>query len=245
MPLLPPAQYVHNREGYAYADPDVIFTIIQTGGLTHVGQFGGIFPAGVPIRNPLGLNLRKFERICQEVFSQAAAAHAANNLTQGHIDNIRSISTAIVHWKMASQGGRANRNVANVLNKWEANTHLDLLLAYQNRSLDNFKIGGVRIPTASAFLRFLDPQNYGIVDRRVVSNHTQPAGLTEFNLRLNDSYINDVRQNVQVYSNQYVPFLVEEANWLNNQDTVFQDIDENGLAIACPFRPCDVEMALF
>lgn len=244
MPLLPPKVYVHNRQNYNYTDTNVNFTIHQTGGLTHVGQFIGIFPASVPAKYPSGINLRKFELICQEVFFQASVAYNYGILTQNYIDNIRSISTAIVHWKMASQGGRSNRSVANVLNKWNANTHLDLILAYRNRSLDNFKIGGVRIPTASAFLRFLDPQNYGIVDRRVVGNHTQPAGITNFNLR-HDGYINDIRQNLQVYNAQYVPFLIKEANWLNNHGTVFQDIDVDGLPITCPFRPCDVEMALF
>jgi hypothetical protein len=200
MPLLLTAQdYINNRQNYSYQDCNVEFTIIQTGGLKHFGKFKGIFPANIPIDYPLGLNLRKFEYICQEVFHQALAAQNNNNLTKDHINNIQTISSTIVHWKMASQGGRATRNAQNVLNKWNPNTHINLLNAYTTRSLRQFKIGGVRIPTASAFLRFLDPENYGVVDQRVVSNYTNPHNRTNFN-QSSDGYITDTIHNEHEYN---------------------------------------------
>jgi hypothetical protein len=85
---------------------------------------------------------------------------------------------------------------------------------------------------------------YGIVDRRVVQLRTQPAGITTMNLR-NDGYINDTRANVDKYDAEYIPFLRDEAAWLNAAGVTFNDIDEHGRPMASRFRACDIEMALF
>jgi hypothetical protein len=146
---------------------------------------------------------------------------------------------------MASQGGRAPRNEQNVLNKWQPNTYAQLLEAYNNKSLPLFKIGGVRIPTATAIIRFLYPDFYGIMDSRVVKNHTEPKKITSLNLRPADGYINDVKENLTKYETQYVPFLVSEANALAAAGVKFCDIDHDGTRIYTSFRPCDIEMALF
>lgn len=242
--MLTPDQYTHNRQAYDYADPKAAFTIIQTGALPYSGPVHGIFPSAVPATHPLGINLRKFEKICQSVFRDALEANEANALTPNHLANIKTVALAIVHWKMASQGGRANRNVNNVTAKWQPTTYGQLLLAYQASSLAGFKIGGVRIPTASTFLRFLRPDQFGIVDRRVVGNHTQPAGITTMNLRA-DGYINDVLENVRKFSDEYIPWLAAEAAALNALGATFEDVDEHGNPIFSRFCPCDVEMALF
>lgn len=242
MPLLTPAQYVAKREAYAYTDTAVTFHIIQTESLPHAGTFQGIFPRSVPRGNPNGVNLRKFEAICQSVFADAASALTENALTPVHESNIKSVALAIVHWKMASQGGRANRLMNNVGQQWQPDTHLALLDAYSAQSLSGFRIGGIRIPTASAFLRFLYPDEFGIVDRRVVTSHTQPVGITTMNLR-HDGYINDVTQNVTKYTTEYIPFLRGEAAGLAG--VTFLDYDQSGTPFSSTFRPCDIEMALF
>lgn len=245
MPILTAHQYTINRQQYSYSDTKVTFDITQTGSLPYCGNFHGIFPGIVPATHPDGINLRKFERICQSVFQDASAADGAGAWTPNHVRNIQSVSLAIVHWKMASQGGRASLSVGRVSAKWNGGTHIQLLRAYQNRSLCQFKIGGVRIPTASAFLRFLYPDEFGIVDRRVVKKHTQLLGITTMNLRRCDGYINDVQENVVKYTTQYIPFLVCEAAFLNAVAATFLDVDQFGNLSPCSFRPCDIEMALF
>jgi hypothetical protein len=144
---------------------------------------------------------------------------------------------------MASQGGRADWNVANVKNKWRDDTFAQLINAYRKKDLSLFKIGGVRIPTATAFLRFLFPDEYGIMDSRV-AKVTQKNGITQLDIR-HDGYIIDKKKNEEQYNQRYNPFLVNEACQLNNSGITFQDIDELGNQIDFKFRPCDVEMALF
>jgi hypothetical protein len=242
MPLLSHAAYAQAREAYSYIDADVTFDVVQTGTLPHTGAFQGLFPRIVPGTHPAGVNLRKFEAICETVFSDAA--EAGRSSTPAHRENIKSLTCAIVHWKMASQGGRAPSKVANVQRRWTQLTYGQLVSAYQHCSLSEFRIGGVRIPTASAMLRFTHPGEYGIIDSRVVKRHTQPAGITTLSMRA-DGYINDMKQNVDKYYSEYAPFLTTEANSLTVARVTFSDIDAAGNPIRASFRPCDIEMALF
>lgn len=107
-----------------------------------------------------------------------------------------------------------------------------------------FRIGGVRIPTATAFMRFLFPDDFGIMDSRVVGNHTQPNGLTTLSLR-SDGYISDTKQNVIKYETEYISFLRSQASYLNSLGVKFQDIDAHGNIFSSKFRSCDIEMGLF
>ena len=109
--------------------------------------------------------------------------------------------------------------------------------------MELFEIGGVRIPTATAFMRFLFPDEYGIMDSRV-AKITQHRGITSLDIR-KDGYINDTRRNKEQYATTYSPFLKDEARQLKNRGVLFQDVDENGTSIETPFRPCDIEMAIF
>lgn len=244
MHLLLPDQYVKKRETYNYEACSCKFSIIQTGSLVNIGTYSGIFPKDIPSYSKQGINLRKFENICKEVFQDCQSATIHDSFSSMHLENLKSISSAIIFWKMASQGGRAPLKMNNMLNKWDNGTTTQLLKAYCKRDLLLFKIGGVRIPTASAFLRFLFPEDYGIIDSRVVNNYTQPNKLTNLNLR-NDGYINDTRENVRQFNEKYIPFLREEAKWLNDKKITFLDKDSSGNMINAKFRPCDVEMALF
>ena len=109
--------------------------------------------------------------------------------------------------------------------------------------MEKFEIGGVRIPTATAFMRFLFPTEYGIMDRRV-ARITQERCVTTLDIR-EDGYIKDTRRNKQQYVQSYSPFLRREAGELSDRGILFQDVDEDGRSINSSFRPCDIEMALF
>jgi hypothetical protein len=181
--------------------------------------------------------------IVQAVFAAASHAESNNTITQTHITNLKEIICAVVHWKMASQGGRADLKADNVQKKWGNDTFNKVMNAYRRKDLALFEIGGVRIPTATAFLRFLFPDEYGIMDSRVVKI-TQRQNITLLDLR-DDGWIKDNNKNRQQYIQNYIPFLVDEARQLNSCGTRFRDIDEQANPINSEFRPCDIEMAMF
>ena len=239
------SEYKSMREGYCYRDPDCQFQIVVTSGLEgkFSGQYAGIFPKKVSAAFSHGLNLRRFEMVVQAVFAAANHAEVHGNITSDHVMNLKEIACAIVHWKMASQGGRANLKVDNLRAKWGNDTAKKLIIAYRRKELKLFEIGGVRIPTATAFLRFLFPDEHGIMDSRVV-RFTQEKNITRLDLR-DDGYIKDTQKNRDQYSKSYNPFLISEARQLNKCGALFEDVDENGNLVKSKFRPCDIEMAFF
>jgi hypothetical protein len=242
--LMPPDRYVTLREQYDYNSPDCTFEIIQTGNLYNAGKFVGIFAREIPSAKPEGVNLRRFENIVQEVFQDCYAAFASNSFTDIHIENLKQISSAIIYWKMSSQGGRAKLKMENLQSKWNNDTVKQLLDAYVKKDMSLFRIGGVRVPTAIAFMRFLFPDDFGIMDSRVVGKYTQPNGITTLSLR-NDGYINDTKQNIEKYDTEYIAFLRNEAELLNKLNVKFKDVDAKGVVVSTGFRACDIEMALF
>lgn len=233
------------RESYSYYDRDCQFEVTAAMGLDDrfTGQFSGIFPKRVPPHCPNGINLRRFEAITHAVFAAASWSEADGLFPPDHVRNLKEIAAAIVHWKMASQGGRANLKAKNVREKWANNTANKLIDAYRRKKIESFEIGGVRIPTATAFMRFLFPNEYGIMDSRV-ARITQERGVTSLDIR-EDGWIKDTRKNREEYDMVYTPFLLNEASELGSRAVLFQDVDESGNAIRSPFRPCDIEMALF
>lgn len=242
--LIRPNRFIEKREQYTYSSPECTFEIIKTGNLFNVGKFNGIFARVVPNEKPYGLNLRKFENIIQEVFQDCYAAYLSKSFTTIHVKNLQQISSAIIYWQMSSQGGRAKLKMDNLLSKWNNNTAAQLLDAYAKKDMSLFRIGGVRIPTATAFMRFLFPEDYGIMDSRVVGNYTQPHGITTLSLR-DDGYINDTKQNIIKYETEYTVFLRNQAAFLNSLGMKFKDIDQNGNVFLSNFRTCDIEMGLF
>jgi len=241
--LISSESYVLRRERYNYNSTDCSFEIIQTGELANTGSFTGIFGREVPTYCPNGIILRKFENIVQEVFKDCHSALSNSELTSKHISNLKHVASAIIYWKMASQGGRSKIKAANLLERWDANTANQLLEAYEKKDLALFRIGGVRIPTATTFMRFLYPDEFGIMDSRVVGTYTQPNNLTTLSLR-NDGYIIDTKKNIEKYYSEYMRFLLHEKHQLDDLETKFTDFDENGNKITTSFRVCDVEMAL-
>lgn len=243
--LFTPEQYKSMRESYCYCDRNCTFKISTTPGINpqFVGEFMGVFSKLVPNHYRLGINMRRFELIIQAVFIDAELSESNNAILPAHIENLKEIVCAVVHWKMASQGGRANINAKNVRNRWQPKTSLQLIEAYRKKDISLFKIGGVRIPTATAFLRFLFPDEYGIMDSRV-AKVTQEKNITQLGIR-DDGYIIDKKKNEDQYNNKYNPFLVNEAFQMNCSGITFQDTNEQGELIDFEFRPCDIEMALF
>lgn len=150
--LIPGNRYIAHREKYNYSSPDCKFEIIQTGNLTNCGEFVGIFAGEIPRLATKGVNLRGFESIVQEVFEDCYTAFASNNFTNLHIENLKQISSAIIYWKMASQGGRAKLKMENLRSKWSNGTVKQLLDAYVKKDMSLFRIGGVRIRCLSSKL---------------------------------------------------------------------------------------------
>lgn len=243
--LFSAAEYKSMRENYCYYDRECKFAIVSSAFLdpNFIGEYEGIFPKAVPPHYPHGINLRRFETISQAVFAAANQADINKAITSAHVSNLREIICAIIHWKMASQGGRADLKVKNTINKWKDDTISTVIKAYRKKDLASFEISGVRIPTATAFLRFLFPGEYGIMDSRVVKI-TQRSNITQLDLR-DDGYIKDIKKNREQYNRNYNPFLVAEARGLNDCGALFLDVDEHGHVINSGFRPCDIEMALF
>jgi hypothetical protein len=238
-------EYIQAREAYCYDSPNCNFSIEQTGYLKNTGNFTGIFARNVPSHCSKGINLRRFEAICQEIFRDCSDSIHKNIFSIKHEDNLKNISSAIVYWKMSSQGGRSSLKVSNMLDKWNGNNAKKLIIAFRDQKMEDFCIGGVLIPTATAFIRFLYPNYFGIMDSRVLKNHTQPNNITTLSVRAANGYPNNTKANINKYYLEYIPFLRKEADWLNSQNATFQDTDALGNFFTLSFRACDVEMALF
>jgi len=112
--LIPSKEYVNLREQYNYDSPDCKFDINQTEQLTYSGIFEGIYAREVPKQKTNGVNLRKFESIVQDIFLDCHKAYKHSCITEEHEHNLIQISSAIVWWKMASQGGRTKIKVENL-----------------------------------------------------------------------------------------------------------------------------------
>lgn len=99
---------------------------------------------------------------------------------------------------------------------------------------------GARIPMASAFLRFLDPVNhrYGVIDRNV-GCFLNKKGIMHFELDKN-GYIIKSFPNVLGYQ-EFHNWLQQKAKELELEGATYEDIDRKGQ----PFKPVDVEMAIF
>lgn len=238
--LLTSEQYKNMRESYCYSDRDCKFALVKTDGIdpNYIKIFHGIFSGAVPPTYPNGINTRKFELIVKTVF-----ADCKGEATKNQVANLKEIICAIAHWKMASQGGRAQTAVAKVRQNWNDDTYKTLIKAYSKKDLSLFRIGGVAIPTATAILRFIYPEIYGIMDSRVAKIMNDNK-ITNLNLRA-DGYIINSSTNLDQYKSSYNPFLTGEAKKLNTAGIKFNDIDENGNLASFEFRPCDIEMALF
>ena len=114
--LFTAAEYKTKREEYCYYDRECRFEIVATAFLDSqfIGKYEGIFQKTVPRHYSHGINLRRFEMIVQAVFAAANHGESNNTITPTHVANLKEIICAVVHWKMASQGGRADLKADNV-----------------------------------------------------------------------------------------------------------------------------------
>ena len=139
MPLLSSKKYVEARQMYSYDSEGCSFNIGQTGNLQHVGIYKGLFGSIVPKRFPSGINLRRFESICHEQLTDFSNAVRQGIVSNIHIENLKSISSAVVYWKMSSQGGRATRSSLNMLAKWNHHTETQLVNAFDQKNMSLFR----------------------------------------------------------------------------------------------------------
>lgn len=233
-------KYVGLREIYLYNAVDLELNIKPTENISKIvakGIYSGKPDAGA-------INLRQFEKIVYSVFDDFSKNYREKSLELVHRENLKETIRAIVYWKMTSQGGRSKRLSKNVIEKWSDITEKMLYTGFVEEDFKSFKIDGVRIPTASAIIRFIYPDKYGIIDSRVVGNYTQKKGITSLKLR-DDGYIIDSKENTEKYMTEYIKFLQNTADGLNKQNIKFHDFDEHGESFLSSFRPCDVEMAIF
>lgn len=245
--LISVEDYINNRECYSYSDESVSFTLkcVEFLDDNYCNQtWNGIYGNTSQTTGSSSVYIQCFSDIVQAVFVSCVMAIENGRFSIDHETNLKEISSAIVHWKMSSQGGRACIRVKGMLSQWNATTSQSLVDGFNKQSIHDFCIGGIRIPTASAFLRFLYPEAWGVIDSRVVKI-TQRNNITTMSIR-NDGYINDTQQNRNKYHNEYSSFLRAEAKMLNALGARYNAIDcEDGNRKQFKFMPADVEMALF
>lgn len=81
------------------------------------------------------MNFRQFEKIIQEVFHDCYEAFTVDSISDVHIQNLKQISVAVIYREMASQGGRAELKMDNLLLKWNNDTVKQLLDTYEKKEL--------------------------------------------------------------------------------------------------------------
>ena len=183
--LLPIEHYIKNRENYSYNDESVCFTLKCVEFLDEKycnKTWKGIYSNIRESPDSQSITIQCFSDIVQAVFVSCDLATANGRFTNDHESNLKEISSAIVHWKMSSQRGRTNIRVNGMLKKWNAGTCVQLINGFRKQSIHDFCIGGVRIPTASTFLRFIYPESFGIIGSRVV-RLTQTNNITTMSIR--------------------------------------------------------------
>lgn len=70
---------------------------------------------------------------------------------------------------MSSQGGRASYWRRYVCDHWKISNPRLLLDDYLQKDISKFIIAGVGIPTASTIMRFMYPNDFGVIDSRVTN----------------------------------------------------------------------------
>lgn len=70
---------------------------------------------------------------------------------------------------MSSQGGRALYWRRYVCDLWKTNNSRLLLEGYLQKDISKFMLAGVGIPTASTIMRFIYPNDFGVIDSRVTN----------------------------------------------------------------------------
>lgn len=158
---------------------------------------------------------------------------------------IKDVLSEIVRWKTGNRFQAIRHFLVNDEKELEKKTDkvLESLKKEPRKVIRPMKqltiLDGVKIAVASAFLRFMDPDEhkYGIIDKNV-ARFLNDQVITHFILRSNDDYIIYTSKNIEEYQNY--------NNWLRSKVAelnlaTYKDIYGNERE----FKPVDVEMAIF
>ena len=158
---------------------------------------------------------------------------------------VKDVLAGIVRWKTGGRYKAINYFLKN--DEKEVAKRIDKVLELLEREprkvVEPMKqltiLDGVRIAIASAFLRFMDPDEhkYGIIDKNV-ARFLNDQGITNFTLRSEDDYIIYTFKNIQGYQN-FNNWLIAKVAELDLAK--YEDIYGNKRK----FTPVDVEMAIF
>jgi len=188
--------------------------------------------------------LHKSRKFSEERIFKLEELVRMNVLDKGSM-TMKDVFAEIVRWKTGGRFKAANYFLANDEKKVKKsiNEVLELLREEPTRVVEPMKqltiLDGVKIAVASAFLRFMDPDEhkYGIIDKNV-ARFLNDQGISHFVLRSKDDYILYTSKNIQEYQS-FNDWLLLKTVELGS--TTYEDICGNERK----FRPVDVEMAIF
>ena len=188
--------------------------------------------------------LHKSRRLSEERISELEELVRMNVLDKGSM-TVKDVFAEIVEWKTGGRFRAIDYFLANDEKEVKKRTDevLELLREEPRRVVEPMKrltiLDGVKIAVASAFLRFMDPDEhkYGIIDKNV-ARFLNDQRSTYFILRGEDDYLLYTSKNIQEYQN-FNNWLMAKTSELRS--TTYKDIrgDER------KFAPVDVEMAIF
>lgn len=158
---------------------------------------------------------------------------------------VKNVFAEIVEWKTGRRFRAIDYFLANDEKKVKkiADEVLELLREEPRRVVEPMKqltiLDGVKIAVASAFVRFMDPDEhkYGIIDKNV-ARFLNDQGITNFTLGSQDDYVTHTLKNIREYQN-FNNWLMSKAAELDQ--TTYKDIYGNKKK----FTPVDIEMAIF
>ena len=188
--------------------------------------------------------LHKSRKFSEERIFELEELVRRSVLGEGSV-TLKDVFAEIVKWKT---GGRFRALAYFLANdekevKKKADEVLELLGKEPRKVVKPIKrltsLDGARISIASAFLRFMDPDEhkYGIIDKKV-ARFLNDHGITNFTLRSQDDYIIYTLKNIQEYQNFNNWLLAKTAEL---DQATYKDIYGNERK----FTPVDVEMAIF
>lgn len=166
------------------------------------------------------------------------------NILKGGPWTVKDVFLEIVDWKTSGRQvqtfcrnslQKIYRKIADVLQKMKKDSD-DVSSFIRTFALKD-KLEGVRIPMASAFLRFLDPINhsYGIIDKNI-ARFLNEKGITSF--EFGNSSLANTDENILEYEKFHY--------WLKQKTGHMKNSTFTGIySSQTQWSPVDVEMALF
>lgn len=188
--------------------------------------------------------LHKSRQLSEERIFEIEELVRENILDNGSM-TAKDVLAEIVEWKTGGRFKALNYFLANDEDRVKKSVDevFGLLGEAPRRVAEPMKqltiLNGVKIAVASAFLRFMDPDEhkYGIIDKNV-ARFLNDQGITHFVLRSEDDYILYTSRNIQEYQSF--------SNWLIAKTAELGSITYESIhGNESEFRPVDIEMAIF